>query len=322
MERTPARAARFPWLVVACLAAVYIVWGTTFFGIKVAVQSMPPFFLVGTRYLAAGGLLAGWQLARDRSLPSARQWRSSVVLAILMLVVGNGCAALAERHIGSGAAVALGSVMPLTVALWSGLFGQWPRRADWIAIALGAAGAALMASGNDLSVSLTGTLLILFGTVSWSLGMVLSRRLNVSGGASGFAAEMLCAGAIALTLSAALGEHWSLGYGTRTFMAWGYLVVFGSLIGFSAFRYLIDNVSPMLASTYAYANPVVALIVGAWLGGERFSVQLFLGLPVVLAAVGLLAFTRSRELTAGTARLARAPQSASRAKALPVQVGE
>ncbi len=322
MERPPARAPRSPWLVLACLAAVYVIWGTTFFGIKVAVQSMPPFYLVGTRYLSAGLVLASWQLARGRPMPGARQWPGTVLLAFLMLVVGNGCAALAERHIGSGAAVALGSIMPLTVALWSGLFGQWPRRADWIAIALGAAGAALMVSGHDLRVSLAGTLLILFGTVSWSLGMVLSRRVSVSRGPSGFAAEMLCAGVIALVASAATGEHWSLAYSGRTLVAWGYLVVFGSLIGFSAFRFLIDNVSPMLASTYAYVNPIVALIVGAWLGGERFSVQLFLGLPVVLAAVALLAWTRSRELTAGTARLARAAESRAGGKPLPVQVSE
>jgi drug/metabolite transporter (DMT)-like permease len=294
LEGPRAQPERSSWLIVASLVAVYIIWGTTFFGIKVCVRTMPPFFIVGTRYLTAGTVLLGLQCLRGRKLPALRQWPSVALLGLLMLVVGNGTACFAEERISSGAAVAFLSVMPVTTALWSGVFGRWPRRSEWWAIGIGSIGAALMVMGRDLSTSLEGTLLLLTGTTSWSLGTVLARRLDVPSGPSGFGAEMLCAGVIGMGLSALRGEHWTLDYSGGTWAAWAYLVTFGSLIAFSAYRYLVENVSPTLASTYAYVNPPVALLVGAWLGSETFSGLLFLGLPIVLVAVAMLAWSHAR----------------------------
>jgi drug/metabolite transporter (DMT)-like permease len=184
--------------------------------------------------------------------------------------------------------------MPLATVLWSGAFGKWPGRAEWIAIALGGVGAAIMLLGRDLQGSLPGTLLILFATASWSLGTVLSRRLDIPHGPTGFGAEMFAAGIIGLAVSAALGEHWTLPHDAPVWWAWGYLVVFGSLIAFSAYRYVVERVSPSLASTYAYVNPPVALIVGWWLGHETFSANVLVGLPVVLGAVALHAWIQTR----------------------------
>jgi drug/metabolite transporter (DMT)-like permease len=144
-----------------------------------------------------------------------------------------------------------------------------------------------MLLGRDLQASPLGALVVLFGVTSWSLGTVLSRRINVPQGATGFGAEMICAGAVGVVLSAALGEHWSLHHPARVWFAWGYLVVFGSLVGFSAFRYVVERVSPTLAATYAYVNPPVALLVGWGLGGESFSPGVLIGLPIVLAGVAL-----------------------------------
>ena len=282
-------------LVGACLLAVYIVWGTTYFAIKVAIEGIAPFFLVGTRFVAAGVLLLGWQALRGAPMPTTRQWGGAALVGFLLLVVGNGAVSVAEHWVSSGATVALISIMPLATALWSGAFGDWPRRAEWIAIVLGGAGAAIMLLGRDLQGSIFGTLLILLGTISWSLGTVLFRRLDIPHGPTGFGAEMLTAGLMGLVISAALGEHWTMPHVAHVWWAWGYLVVFGSLIAFSAYRFVVERVSASLAATYAYVNPPVALAVGWWLGNETFSANVLVGLPVVLGAVALHAWLQTRD---------------------------
>jgi drug/metabolite transporter (DMT)-like permease len=217
------------------------------------------------------------------------------VVGFLLLVVGNGAVSVAEHWVSSGATVALISIMPLATALWCGAFGDWPRRVEWIAIALGGAGTAVMLLGRDLDGNIIGTLLILLGTTTWSLGTVLSRRLDIPHGPSGFGAEMLTAGLMGLVISAALGEHWTIPHAAHVWWAWGYLVVFGSLIGFSAYRFVVERVSASLAATYAYVNPPVALAVGWWLGNESFSANVLVGLPVVLGAVALHAWLQTRD---------------------------
>ena len=285
------------WLVAACLLAVYIIWGTTYFAIKVGIEGSPPFFLVGTRFFVAGGLLLAWQWLRGSPMPTARQWLGAALVGLLLLVIGNGGVAVAEHWVSSGATVALISVMPLATALWSGAFGEWPRRLEWGAIVLGGAGAAVMLLGRDLQGNLIGTLVILFGTASWSLGTVLARRIDIPHGPTGFGAEMLTAGVLALLVSAVLGEHWVLPHSPRVWWAWAYLVLFGSMIAFSAYRFVVERVSPTLAATYAYVNPPVGLFVGWWLGKESFSPNTLFGLPIVLAAVGLHAWSQSRRET-------------------------
>src|SRR5260370_42371104 len=140
--RTRAAVEPTPWLVGACLLAVYIVWGTTYFAIKVAIEGIAPFFLVGTRFIVAGVLLLGWQALRGAPAPTARQWRGAALVGFLLLVVGNGGVSVAEHWVSSGATVALISIMPLATALWSGAFGPLPRPLGWGAIALGSGGAA------------------------------------------------------------------------------------------------------------------------------------------------------------------------------------
>jgi hypothetical protein len=165
---------------------------------------------------------------------------------------------------------------------------------EWVAIALGGLGAVVMLMGRDLQGSIPGTLIILCGTTCWSLGTVLARRIDVPHGPTGFGAEMLAAGILSLIVSSMLGEHWTLPHAAKVWWAWAYLVVFGSLIAFSAYRFVVERVSATLAATYAYVNPPVALLVGWWLGSESFSYNVLLGLPIVLIAVALLAWIQTR----------------------------
>ncbi len=284
-----------PLIIVACLMTVYIIWGTTYFAIKVGIEEMSPFLLVGTRFLVAGGLLLGWQIIRRQPLPTWVQWRGAAIVGFLLLVAGNGLVAVAEHWVSSGATVALISTMPLAIALWSGAFGEWPKRVEWIAITIGGVGAAIMLMGRDLQASGIGTLIICGGIACWSLGTVLSRRLDIPHGPSGFGAEMLAAGVMAIIVSAVVGERWTLPHSPHVWAAWCYLVVFGSVIAFSAYRFLVEQVSPTLAATYAYVNPPVALAVGWWLGNESFSTNVLFGLPVVLCSVALHAWIQTRE---------------------------
>ena len=285
------RAAPAVWLVLTCLAITYVVWGTTYFAIKVGLEEAGPFYMLGTRFLVAGALLfVGLRLAGQR-LPTARQWGNSTLLGFLMLVLGIGSVAVAEQWVASGAAVALISVQPLATALWLGVLGRWPKRLEWVAIGIGVVGTLVMVVGQDLSASPLGTFLILFGVSSWTFAISLSARLDLPEGAMGFAAEMIAGGALCLLVSLLFSEHWTVPETARVWWAWAYLVVFGSLVAFSAYRFLVDRVSPTLAATYAYVNPPVALFVGWWLGAEAFTFNIFIGLTIVLAAVSLHAWS-------------------------------
>ena len=278
----------------ACLLAVYILWGTTYYAIKVAITGFPTFFFVGTRFVAAGGLILLWQLLRGAPMPTWSQWRGAALIGCLLLLAGNGTVAMGEHWVSSGAAVALISSVPLTTAAWSCLFGERPARLEWLAMGVGTAGIAVMLLGHDLRASPLGVAVVLGGSMCWSLGTVLARRVDVPAGATGFGAEMLCAGIAGFIVSALAREPWTFSIALRPWAAWGYLVVFGSLIGFSAFRFLVERVSATLATSYAYVNPPVALFIGWWLGNEQFSAALLLGLPVVLGAVGLQTWAHAR----------------------------
>ena len=290
-SHAPEQAARPSLLVVGlCLAAIYIVWGTTYLAIRIGLQELRPFFMLGTRLVVAGGGFLLVLMMFGTALPTRKQWLNATLLGTLMLVIGIGCVSVAEQWVSSGAAVALISINPLCTALWQVAFGRKPTALEWTAIVIGAVGTVVMVMGQDFQASLVGTAIILVGVGCWTLGTTLASKLDMPHGGMGFAAEMLCAGVIALAVSAAFGEHWALPHTAHVWSAWAYLVVFGSLIAFSAYRYVVDRVSATLAATYAYANPPVALFVGWWLGGERFAVNTFIGLPIVLIAIALHAW--------------------------------
>jgi len=286
------------WLIAICLASVYIIWGTTYYAIKVGVSDAAPYFLVGTRFVVAGGILILFLRLRRVPWPTLAQWRGAAILGVILLVMGLGSVTVAEQWVSSGATVALISVMPLMAAAWSGVFGRWPQPIEWLAIAVGAGATLFMVAGADLRASPLGTGLILLACCAWAFGSVLTSRIEAAHGAMGFAAEMLIGGLVALAISAAIGESWALPDSAPVWWAWAYLVVFGSLIAFSAYRTLIEIANPTLAATYAYVNPPVALLVGWWLGDERFSPNVLIGLPIVLGAVGLLAWAQFRTAAA------------------------
>jgi drug/metabolite transporter (DMT)-like permease len=277
-------------MVGLCLFAIYVIWGTTYLAIRIGLRELQPFFMLGTRLVVAGGGFLLVLIMLGTPLPTRKQWLNAGFLGTLMLVIGIGCVSVAEQWVSSGAAVALISINPLCTALWQVVFGRRPTTLEWVAIIIGAVGTVVMVMGQDFQASLLGTAIILIGVGAWTFGTSLASKLDMPHGGMGFAAEMLTAGVIALLVSAALREPWALPHTTHVWSAWAYLVVFGSLIAFSAYRYIVDRVSATLATTYAYANPPVALFVGWWLGEEHFAANTFIGLPIVLIAVALHAW--------------------------------
>ena len=290
----PARAAAgAPPLLVPALLACYVVWGSTYLAIRYALVSFPPFFQMGTRFLTAGGLLMAFVLWRARRagwpLPTATQWRNALVIGTLMLGAGMGLVASAELHIGSGLIAAFIAVVPILTCGWGLLFGQRPGRLELAGMAVGVAGVLWLVQGASFSASPAGLACIAGATLAWSLGSVLSTtKLPLAPGPAGFASEMLCGGAVLMLVSLALGEQFAWPPTPLALAAWAYLVVFGSLVAFSAYLYLLANASPAVATSYAFVNPVIALSLGVFIGKEALSGGEWLACGVILAGVLLI----------------------------------
>jgi drug/metabolite transporter (DMT)-like permease len=278
-----------PSLLVPALLACYLVWGSTYLAIRWALVSFPPFFQMGTRFLAAGVVLMAWVLLRGGRLPAWRDWRNALVIGTLMLGGGMGLTAAAAQSIGSGLIAAFIAVVPMLVCGWGLLAGQRPNRLEFAGMAVGLAGVLLLVQGASFSASPAGLACIAGATLAWSLGSVLSTtRLPLAPGAGGFASEMLCGGAVLMVVSLAMGEQFAWPPQPLAAAAWLYLVVFGSLIAFSAYLYLLAHASPAMATSYAFVNPVIALLLGVALASEVVTGGEWIACGVILAGVFLI----------------------------------
>ncbi|HYS76227.1 MAG TPA: EamA family transporter, partial [Burkholderiales bacterium] len=251
-------------LILACLAATWLIWGSTYLAIKWALISLPPFFQMGTRFLAAGALLMAWmRLARKASWPTRAQWRNALWVGTLMLGGGMGGTAYAEQSVESGLVVAFIPVVPIMIAAINMLWKVYPSRLEATGIVVGLIGVLMLTQGAGFRASPQGLVAIAVACLSWSAGSVLSqRRWTLAPGAAGFASEMLCGGCALMLMSLAAGEpaavasNWP--FHAKAVLAWAYLVVFGSLLAFNAYMVLLARVSGGLASSYTFVNPVIA----------------------------------------------------------------
>ena len=280
--------------VLLALLTVYIVWGTTYLGIRIALQSFPPFLLIGTRFLLAGGLLFIFLRIRKTPLPGRAQWKNAAIVGVLMLGGGGGGTAFAEQWITSGIAAIGIATVPLWAAIFAGLFGQWPNRTEWLGIAIGFLGVAALSLDDNLQTNPIGAIAILIAAGSWAFGSIFSRRVSLPSGAMGFAAEMLTGGGFILLLGLIRGERISAAPTTQAWAAWVYLVFIGSLLAFSAYMYLLDRVRPAVATSYAYVNPMVAVVLGSLLADEHITPFGLVGMAVILFSVGIITLGRRR----------------------------
>jgi drug/metabolite transporter (DMT)-like permease len=286
-----------PFLI-ACLAATWLIWGSTYLAIKFALLSFPPFYQMGTRFLIAGAILFAWQWARGRPLPTPREWRSAAIIGTLLLVSGMGFTAYAEQTVASGLVVAYIAIIPLIVTAMNLPFGFRPTPVELLGMIVGFAGVLMLIRGAAFTASPAGLAAITVACASWSLGSVLSqRKFRLAPGAMGFASEMLCGSVLLLALSALLGERPAWPPESLAAGSWAYLVVFGSLLAFNAYMMLLGNVSAALASSYTFVNPVIALALGIWLGGEIVTPFEWLAAGVITVGVVLVVLGRASLVT-------------------------
>jgi drug/metabolite transporter (DMT)-like permease len=292
-DATGAARPGLPPLLWLCLAATWVVWGSTYLAIKYALISFPPFLQMGSRFLVAGVLLAAWMRWRGAPWPTRVQWRNAFVVGALMLGGGMGGTANAEVSIGSGLVVAFIAVIPLLIALLNLIWGVKPSKLEAAGIALGLVGVLMLTQGSGFKSSPAGLVAICIACVCWSLGSVLSQRsLPLAPGAMGFASEMLCGGVVLMALAAVSGETMGWPLQPEAVAAWVYLVVFGSLIAFNAYMVLLAKAPAALAASYTFVNPVIAMLLGVWIAHETVTRFEWYAVGVVLSGVLLLLFKR------------------------------
>ncbi|MGC3982396.1 MAG: EamA family transporter [Steroidobacteraceae bacterium] len=282
-------------LVLCCLAATWLVWGSTYLAIRLALPGFPPYWQMSSRFLVAGTALMIWCKLRGGAMPTLMQWRNALIVGGLMLGVGIGNTAVAEITIASGLVVAFIAITPAIITLLNLCYGIKPTRLEVLGILIGIAGVLLLTQGSGLSASPQGLLAISIAVMGWALGSVLSQQqCKLAPGAMGFASEMLMGGAVLFIMSRIKGEtpQWQPGW--IPFAAWLYLVVFGSLIAFNAYMLLLSRASAALAASYTFVNPMIAMALGIAIGGETVTGFEWLATGVVIVAVVLLVMGRRK----------------------------
>ncbi|MFJ3449531.1 drug/metabolite exporter YedA [Pseudomonas sichuanensis] len=295
---------RFPLLLVGAFLALYLVWGSTYLFIRIGVESWPPLMMAGVRFVIAGSLLYGFLRWRGAPAPTWAQWRAAGAIGFLLLSCGNGGVTLAEHAgVASGVAALAVATVPLFTLVFGLLFGHRNSRLEWAGIALGLVGIGMLNMGSNLQASPMGAALILFAAAAWAFGSVWSKQLPLPQGAMASAAEMLVGGAALLIGSALCGERLTQ---MPTAAGWGalaYLVLFGSILAFSAYMYLLKHVRPAAATSYAYVNPAVAVLLGIVFAGEQIGAEECLAMAVIIGAVVLIGLPQWRKAPEQPAQL-------------------
>lgn len=283
-----------PWAVAMALLLVYVVWGTTYFAVGIALRTMPPLFMSAIRFLCAGGIMLLVALWQGHALPTRAQWRNSAIVGGLMVFMAMNLMGFAQKlGIGSGLMATVVTTMPMWLALWSHWGGERVPATSWVGLALGVAGALLLALEGDFSATWLGALLAFGSPLCWSVGSYASRRLSLPAPAMASAAQWLMGGAMGLAAALWFEPVSALGHASaQSWAAWVYLVCFGTLVALNAYLWLLQNASAALAGSYSFVNPAVALFVGVALGGELLTGWVYAALPLIGAALVLILYGR------------------------------
>lgn len=275
------------------MLTTYTIWGSTYLAIKYAIDTLPPFLMSGTRFLIAGGVLLFYLWMRGEALPTRLQWRNSLIIGTMLMGVGMGGVAFAEQWVDSGLAALAVAVIPIYTALFAGFSEGWPSRIQTFGLVIGFGGVILLNVGSEMWAEPIGAIAMIIAPMSWSLGSVISRRMDLPKGLMSSAATMF-GGGIALTLAGLVtGEKITETPSMDSLLGMSYLIVFGSLLGYSAYSYLLRNAKPIVATSYAYVNPVIAVILGAVFLSEAITLQTVIAAAVIV--VGVVIITTQRK---------------------------
>jgi drug/metabolite transporter (DMT)-like permease len=292
-------------------AVIYVVWGSTYLGIRVAVESLPPFLMAGARFLVAGGLMMGWLAATSGFRATARQWRDNAVIGAFLLLGGNGLICWAEQFIPSGMTALLVGAQPLLMVLtewiWPG--GHRPTSVTWLGLALGFAGVAWLGApwqnATAGGLNLGGVVAIVAGCCFWAIGSIYGRRVRQPAGTLAATAMQMLGGGVTLIFVAWVHGDFvrfaPAAVPARSWLAFGYLIVMGSLLGFSTFVWLMKHSTPARVSTYAYVNPLVAVFLGWLILGEPVTARTLTAAAVIVVSVAIITAQRGRASASGSA---------------------
>ncbi|MCQ3015996.1 drug/metabolite exporter YedA [Pseudomonas tremae] len=292
-------------LLIGAFLALYLIWGSTYLMIRIGVESWPPLMMAGVRFLIAGSLMYGFLRFRGVPAPTWAEWKAAFVIGFLLLTCGNGGVTLAEHAgVASGVAALAVATMPLFTLVFGLFWGNRTTSLEWAGIVLGLIGIGLLNLGSNLQASPYGAAVVIFAAAAWAFGSVLSKHLPLPKGPMASAAEMITAGAVLLIGSTLSGERLAH---MPTAAGWGallYLVVFGSIVAFSAYMYLLKNVRPAAATSYAYVNPAVAVMLGVLFAGETIGLEECMAMVIIsgVVLIGLPQWRRPPLREAGSTR--------------------
>lgn len=290
--------------VVAAFAVVYVVWGSTYLAIRYAVASMPPLLMAGSRFAISGTILYAWARSRGAARPTPAEWRTAAITGVLLICLGNGSVAWAERRVPSGLSALLVAAVPLWMVMleWLRPGGARPRAMVILGVIVGLIGLGVLvgrdtAPGRE-SVDALGAFVLVAASMSWALGSIYNRHgARPDSAAMSTALQMLGGSVALLALGAALGETRGLDVSAilmGSWIGWIYLVTFGAILGFTAYVYLLRNVSPAKVSTYAYVNPLVAVLLGWRIAGETVTSRTLAAAAIILGGVAMITIARAR----------------------------
>jgi drug/metabolite transporter (DMT)-like permease len=285
------------WQLVLAFLCIYVVWGSTYLAMKFAVDTIPPFLMGAVRFLIAGGLLVGWSAWRGKARVSRAAMRNAAIVGALLLLVGNGAVAWSAQRVPSGLISLLVATVPLWLVLIEGVRGRRPTVAQLAGVAVGLVGVSLLVlpadgSWRNAPVDPLGAIVLMLGSLSWTAGSLYSRAAEQAPYAPmASALQMLSGGVLLAVLGVATGEPARLSLDAvslQSMLAVGYLVVFGSLVGFSTYMWLLQKASPTAVGTYAYVNPAVAVLLGTLFAGEQLPARGVLAMTVIVGGVALV----------------------------------
>lgn len=283
-----------PWAIALALGALYVVWGSTYLAIRIALEGYPPFLLGAIRMLLAGALMYAVLRWRGVPAPTRPQWRRLWWLSIFMVLLSNGLVNVAEREVSSGMAAVAVASMPLWAALFALARGERPGRVEWIGLAVGFAGVLWLNAGGTLAATPVGMVMLLVAPVAWAWGSIWSRGRDLPTPFMSAAGQMLTGGLWMLAAALVTGERMTAWPSLQASLALFYLVGFGSIVGFTAYIWLLHHVRPVLATSYAYVNPPIAVLFGVLLAGEVIRNNEIAATAVILAGVAVITLARSR----------------------------
>ena len=308
------------WMIIGAFAIVYTVWGSSYLGIHFAIQTLPPFLMTAMRFLVSGTLLIGWAKLRGAAWPTLRQWRNAALIGTLLFVVNNGGIVWAEGHgIPTGVAAVLIATLPMWMVLltWLKPGGSYPGHLVIAGLVIGFIGIIVLVNPDRTSLNLVGVVVILVAAFAWAYGSLYAKSAALPESATfSTGAQLVCGGAIQLLLSLLTGELPHFDPAQVSTVSWAamiYLGIVSSIIAYSAFVWLMKVSAPARVSTYAYVNPVIAVLLGWQLAGEQITARTVIATVIIIAAVVMINLAKTK-------RVAQARPLAVSAEAIPAEV--